>query len=142
MNMYQYVAVSNPSMAKAICHKYGYQLSNVKNPKDLGVCLEQLVNQEGESALKDIILNHPDRELIIEMCGKESVGFMGADGSNSKSCNCGCGGSCKQAAGAYAGYVNFTGKQDENVGRIASSSNNAIIAAAFLLGIALLATKM
>jgi hypothetical protein len=60
-------------MAKAICHKYGYKISGVQSKNDLGLVLEQLVAKEGEPALKDIVHNHPDRDIIIEFEGKDKV---------------------------------------------------------------------
>ena len=141
MNLYTYVAESNPSMAKAICHKYGYKLSGVQSKSDLGVCLEQLVAKEGEPALQDIVNNHPDKDLILEMYQPEMK--VGADGYLSHSgggCNCGC---QHKREKQYDQFVNYIG--EESVARTTSMNNQTnsfILASAFLLGAAILAKKL
>jgi len=147
MNLYCYVANHNPSMAKAICHKYGYKISGVKTKDDLGVVLEQLVAKEGEPALKDIVHNHPDRDIIIEFEGKDkaesSLSFNGVStcprcARSGESCVC-----KKQ----YANYVNYIGednqvqtKQTTNASLV-SQTNTFLLASAFLLGVAIISRK-
>lgn len=134
-NMYSYVAACNPNMAKAICHKYGYQIVNVKTPKDLGVCLEQVVAQEGETALKDIVRNHPDKEIIMEVCASEN--FVGADGTQSREEEM-----KKIRNEAYNSYLNFAGEDIARKQSATSQTNTFLLASAFLMGIAIIATKM
>lgn len=148
MNLYTYVANNNPSMAKAICHKYGYKISGVQTKDDLGVVLEQLVSKEGEPALKDIVLNHPDRDIIIEFENKDKVesgiNFQGNPSTcprcarSMESCLC-----KKQ----YANYVNYIGedrdiqpKQTQNASLV-SQTNTFLLASAFLLGVAIISRK-
>jgi hypothetical protein len=148
MNLYTYVANNNPTMAKAICHKYGYKISGVQSKNDLGVVLEQLVSKEGEPALKDIVLNHPDREIIIEFNEQErkdnNVNYMGNPtccprcGRTPQSCV------CKQS---YANYMNYIGEdKDVNVKptrneNLVSQTNTFLLASAFLLGVAIISRK-
>ncbi len=147
MNLYCYVANNNPSMAKAICHKYGYKISGVQTKDDLGVVLEQLVAKEGEPALKDIVHNHPDRDIIIEFEGKDkaesSLSFNGV--SNCPRCaRSGESCVCKKQ---YANYVNYIGednqvqtKQTTNASLV-SQTNTFLLASAFLLGVAIISRK-
>lgn len=148
MTMYNYIAETNPSMAKAVCHKYGYGLSNCRTKKDLGVCLQQLVASEGESALNDIVLNHPDRDIILELNSKNNSS-LSADGCG-KHCNCK---ECRSVGvGAYKDYVAFNGdevpqenKQPSSVHNntaLVSQTNTFLLASAFLLGIAIIAKKI
>ena len=67
MNVYQYIAESNPHFAKGILHKYGYHATNIRTNKDLGECLKKLVSVEGEGAFNEIMDKHPDKEVIMEM---------------------------------------------------------------------------
>lgn len=143
MNIYTYVAESNPSMAKAICHKYGYKLSGVQSKKDLGICLEQLVAKEGEPALQDVVNNHPDKDLIIEMSQSETkIGMDGFVTSTTKR-GCGCNCNCNCGKVKYDNFVNYIGEESQM--RTVSSinqTNSIIIASAFLLGAAILAKKL
>ncbi len=133
--MYHYIAQNNPSMAKAICHKYGYEIVNVKKPADLGICLEQVVSKEGEPALKDIVLNHPDRDLILEVAANEN--FVGIDGSASKNES-----KCDKCKSSYNEYMNFVGEEKAARQSASAQTNTYLLASAFLLGIAIIATKM
>jgi hypothetical protein len=142
MNIYTYVAQCNPSMAKAICHKYGYKLTGVQSKSDLGVCLEQLVAKEGESALNDIVNNHPDRDLIIEMSGVETkhLNMEGFSNYTGGRCNCGCNNKPNKK---YDEFVNYIG--EESIARTSlmnNQTNSVIIASAFLLGVAILSKKL
>lgn len=148
MNLYTYVANNNPSMAKAICHKYGYKITGVQSKDDLGVVLEQLVSKEGEPALKDIVLNHPDRDIIIEFNDRDkqesNINYMGNPnycprcGRTPQSCT------CKQQ---YSNYVNYIGEdKDVNVKQtrnenLVSQTNTFLLASAFLLGVAIISRK-
>lgn len=144
MNIYTYVANSNPSMAKAICHKYGYKISGVQSKDDLGVCLEQLVAKEGEVALVDIVNNHPDKDLIIEITDKQkpvvkesSLGFYGSEQYQ-----------LREQKRQYADFMNFMGeenkvKETQSVSNnIMAQTNTFLLASAFLLGVAIISRKM
>lgn len=77
MRMYEYVAMSNPRGAKALIESFGYR---VVNPRTMGQNLRMLVSQEGEEALREIAKMHPDKDLILEVCGSGKESFMGVDG--------------------------------------------------------------
>lgn len=86
VNIFEYIAQSDPYAAKAICGKYGYELQNVQSNSDLAVCLSQLVAEVGEPAMRDILSQHPDKDVILE-----------AFSSGSPSADCGCKKSKKDA---------------------------------------------
>ena len=65
--VYDYIASSNPFLAKRICEELGYK---VTNPNTMGENLAYIVDQQGESALYKIMEHHPDKEIILEMFGK------------------------------------------------------------------------
>lgn len=69
MDVYSYVASSNPQKSRDIINSFGYK---VNNPKDMGGNLRTLVASEGESALKEVLNNHPDKDVILEMFQKKS----------------------------------------------------------------------
>ena len=83
MTIYEYIARNNPAGAKRTIESFGYR---VVNPKSMGDNLRMLVAQEGEPALKAVVDLHPDKDLILEVYGKEDCGFkdkdnfLGADG--------------------------------------------------------------
>jgi hypothetical protein len=66
MTVYEYIAESNPAIALGIIEQLGYQHTG----GTLGNSLKEMVSKEGEPALKLILANHPDRDIIIEMFGK------------------------------------------------------------------------
>lgn len=80
MDIYEYIASSNPQQAERILQQFGYQAVNIESAVDLGQCLEDLVAQEGDAALTEIAGAHPDKELILEKF---------ANGSKSNGNGCG-----------------------------------------------------
>lgn len=90
MSVYQYVAENNPMVAERIIDSFGYTIA--KTP-DMG--LSQLVANVGEPALKKVMENHPDKEIILEMFSNES--------NDKKSCG------CKSCTSMHDNYLNATG---------------------------------
>ena len=102
MDIYTYVASSNPYQAKAIIHKYGYSAKNVKDNGDLGICLKKVVAYEGENAFNDVLDSHPDKNVLIEKFSsdnKKEANFSNANG-------CGCKSHDMQ-------YMNFVGNDNQ-----------------------------
>lgn len=64
MNVYLYIAESNPDAAYQICQKYGY--FDLRSINDLSDCLRLIVAQNGEVAFNEIMQLHPDRQVIID----------------------------------------------------------------------------
>ena len=96
MNVYEYVAESNPQIAEQIMNSFNY---DVINAPDMG--LGQLVDKVGEPALQKVMENHPDKNIILEMFSKTD--------DNKESCSCD---SCKnknQKNNEYLSYLNATG---------------------------------
>lgn len=136
MNLYKYVAHANPQGAKAICHKFGYRVANVKTKDDLAECLRELVATEGEQALKEVLENHPDKEIILELYENKKVdSFLNADGTGSmKHSNCNCKSCTCKNGGERDNYLNADASQN----RLANQTNVIIIASALFLAVALL----
>ena len=63
MNVFKYVAESNPNGAVQIIISFGY---DVINTSDLGKSLSELVAEVGEPAFKKVMDNHPDKDVILE----------------------------------------------------------------------------
>lgn len=127
MNVYQYISQTNPYVAKAICHNFGYKLSNVNDNKDLGVCLEQVVSNEGEDALRQIMANHPDKDLLLELFAKQE--YVNMTGNEQVSC------SCKH----MERYANFDGAASEvRESRTSSQANTFLMASALILAVAII----
>lgn len=137
MNVYQYIAESNPHFAKGILHKYGYHATNIRNNKDLGECLKKLVSREGEGAFNEIMDKHPDKEVIMEMFAPKKEVYSNMDGAtaekrNCSSCNCP---SCQNQGRNQNHYMNFDGGSKSNTTEI------TILAGAVIIAIALLSKK-
>ena len=64
MNIYEYIARSNPRGARMVIQEFGYRITDNKK---MGDNLRMLVAQEGEPALREIAKLHPDRDLILEV---------------------------------------------------------------------------
>lgn len=128
--MYGYVAENDPNMARAICHKYGYRIQGVQTKADLGVVLEQLVAKEGESALRDIVKNHPDRDLIVEV---ETGGNIETPIKKLPSES--------ERSVTYADFMNYIGEEKGQRTNTVSQTNTFLLASAFLLGVAIITAK-
>jgi hypothetical protein len=131
MDIYTYVASSNPYQAKAILHKYGYSIKNAQTSVDIGKCLKDLVLYEGEDALYDILDNHPDKGIILER-------YQVKD--NKGECKVGsC--SCAKCISKEIQYMNFSGKDEEKSGRSIREVSIFILASALLLASAIIVKK-
>ena len=133
MDLFTYVASSNPYQAKAILHKYGYSIVDAKDEKDLGICLKKLVAYEGEKALNDILDSHPDKGVILEKYSTDKK-------SDSKNCDGGsC--SCQSCRMKELQYMNFSGNQDNQNNRSVKEVGIFVISAALLLAAAIIVKK-
>ncbi len=120
MNVFKYVAESNPNGAVQIINSFGY---DVKNTSDLGKSLSELVAEVGEPAFKKVMDNHPDKDVILELYGSDNT-----KDKEEKSCGCD---SCqnKHKNTEHLNYLNATGNgtfADEKSG--SSSTNTHLLA--------------
>lgn len=131
MDLYTYIASSNPYQAKAILHKYGYSIKDVRTESDLGSCLKQLVAYEGEDAFNDVLENHPDKNVLLEKSLLEKKqDYKNFDGDKHH-CNCGCN---------DRRYMNFGG-DNTNAIKPTNQVGIFIIASALLLATAIIVKK-
>jgi hypothetical protein len=132
MDIYTYVATSNPYQAKSILHKYGYSAKDVQTENDLGYCLRKLVAYEGEPAFTDILSSHPDKEVLIEK-------YVSENKSNTNNEYKNCSGDCGCSKRAENHYMNFSGAEASS-----KSSNQVsvfILVSALLLATAIIVKK-
>lgn len=127
MDIYTYVATCNPYQAKSILHKWGYSAKNIKSDNDLGVCLRQLVANEGEDAFIDILESHPDKGVIVEKYAIEKK-----DDYKNHSGSCGCNYAMERH------YMNFNGQNDNKQSSVTKETNVFILAAALMLAAAII----
>lgn len=128
MDIFTYVAASNPYQAKSLLHKYGYSATNIKDANDLGVCLKKLVSQEGEGAFADIVECHPDKGVILEMYLPKKEEYKNCSGD----CGCGCG--CRNREQ----YKNASGDTEVKSASSTNQTSVFILAAALLLAAAII----
>jgi hypothetical protein len=130
VNMYTYVAASNPYFAKSLAHKYGYEFDKDQR---LDTVLQQVVSYEGEPALMEIIENHPDKELFIEYYNKKSGESNRVD-KQDKNVN------------EMSQYMNFTGQivaaqQTAENRRLTNETSIMVLAGAVLIAFAIITKK-
>lgn len=87
MDIFDYIALSNPTGCAAVCRKYGFE-PQAQDEAELADCLTQLVQEVGEPALSDLVLLHPDRELILEQ--QTVIRAVGATGESTYQPQCNC----------------------------------------------------
>jgi hypothetical protein len=129
VNIYTYMAASNPYFAKALAHKYGYEFDKDQR---LDTVLQQLVSYEGEPALMEIIENHPDKDLFKEYFDKKFP-------ENKKE-------EKREGFGEMAAYMNFTGQiaaaqQTAENKRLTSETSLMVLAGAILIAFAIITKK-
>jgi hypothetical protein len=124
MDVYKYVAESNPILTQGIIESFGYEHANTP---DMG--LSQLVAKEGEPALKKIMDNHPDKNIILEL-------FSNTD----TNCNCN---SRKNESFLNVNGSNEVAKEKENSSSnvIAQQTNVMILVSALFIFTALMIKK-
>jgi hypothetical protein len=129
VNMYGYVAASNPYFAKSLLHKYGYV---VDKEQPLGMALQQLVAYEGEPALMEIVENNPDKELFMEYFDKKFP---------RKKEDCGC----EKESVKLIDYMNFSGQmqaaQVADNKKITTETSLIVLASAVLIAFAIILKK-
>lgn len=141
MNVFKYVAESNPNGAVQIINSFGY---DVTSKSDLGKSLSELVAEVGEPAFKKVMDNHPDKDVILELYASEDV--------KHKDKECGCD-SCKNRTmmSDHLQYLNVTGSgkfADEksststtNTHLLANQTNVILVVSALFIATALILKK-
>lgn len=127
VNIYAYIAASNPYFAKSLAHKYGYEFDK---DQSLSTVLQQLVSYEGEPALMEMIDNHPDKELFMEYFEKKYTKKEEKP----------------DAVKEIAQYMNFTGqieaaKQTAENRRLTQETSLMVLAGAVLIAFAIISKK-
>lgn len=127
VNIYSYVAASNPYFVKCLAHKYGYTFDKSQR---LGSVLEQLVAMEGEPVLMEIIENNPDKELFYDYFQKK---FPKKEEDK------------KESTPSFMEYMNFSGAQSamtlaENK-RITTETSIMVLAGSVIIALAILTTN-
>ena len=137
MNVYEYVADSNPRVAEQIMNSFNYDAINCP---DMG--LSQLVDKVGEPALQKVMENHPDKDIILEMFSKK-------DNSNGESCGCDSCQNKNRNNGEHLNYLNATGNgvvapapatpaNDSNTHLLANQTNVILVVSALFIATALI----
>lgn len=126
MNVYQYIAYSSPDAANELCNKYGY--FQINSFEELADCLQSIVARKGESAFKDIMELHPDKDVVLELFEKKieakpepPVQIM--EHKRERDCSC---------------MMNADGSQNQG---IASQTNLMILVAAMIVSISIISMK-
>lgn len=124
VDMYEYFASSNPFLAKKIIESFGYQITN----RNMGQNLRTLVANEGEPALKAILDQHPDKDIILEVFGNSKS-------EESKKCSC----SKSNSDDNYVKYMYASGQTEAKT--LGMQTNTMLLASALILAVAIIAKK-
>lgn len=130
MNVYQYIAYSNPDAANQLCNKYGY--FQIQSEEELAYCLQSIVARKGESAFKEIMELHPDKDVVLELFEKklpepEPVTVRPImEQERRRDCSC---------------MLNADGTQSQQGQNIVSQTNLMILAAAMIVSISIISMK-
>jgi hypothetical protein len=130
MNVYQYIAYSNTDAANELCKKHGYY--QIQSYDELADCLQSIVAIKGESALKEIMELHPEKEVVIELFMKEpeplTPPIQIMEQKRERDCSC---------------MLNADGVQNQNnqVAGMASQTNLMILVAAIIVSISVISMK-
>jgi hypothetical protein len=69
-NRIEYIVYHNPGEASRVLDKYGYETPRKK--EDLATAMKQLVRKKGEPVIKELMLIHPERKLMLQATGHSS----------------------------------------------------------------------
>ena len=127
MNVFQNIAYSNSDSALKICNKYGYY--QIQSEEELANCLQNIVAVKGESALKEIMEIHPDKDVIIELFETKQEKKEPMETENKKECSC--------MANADGNAI----ANQSGVSGIASQTNLLILVAAIIVSISIISMK-
>lgn len=133
ISVYEYIAANDPYGAKSICNKYSYQMANVQTTADVATCLEQLVAQEGESAFRDVMALHPDKDILLELGGSQQ-----SQTSTQKSTD----GGCKGCSGKSSSVQAAIQAAQQNTGYTMHQGNTFLFAGVLILAVAIVATSL
>ena len=140
MNIYEYIARSNPRGARMVIQEFGYRITDNKK---MGDNLRMLVAQEGEPALREIAKLHPDKDLILEV-------FNGNKEENKEVKPCGCSDKSEKrenflgADATLSSAVLANNQQQNNASdstKLAMQTNAMIIGATIIIAVALIVNK-
>jgi hypothetical protein len=142
MNVFKYVAESNPNGAVQIINSFGYDITS---KSDLGKSLSELVAEVGEPAFIKVMDNHPDKDVILELYASENT-----KDNDKKECGCD---SCRNRTMMtdHLQYLNVTGSgkfADEkssgsttNTHLLANQTNVILVVSALFIATALILKK-
>lgn len=69
-NKIDYIVYHNPAEASKLLDKYGYEAP--KKREELATAMKQLIRKKGEPAIKELMLIHPERDLLLQCTGHNS----------------------------------------------------------------------
>lgn len=124
MDVFDYLSYSEKNLEQVIqfCNKFGYY---PKNEQELTSCLQNIVAVEGESAFKELMEMHPDKEVILELFEKKVEEKPIMERERNRDCSC-----MMNADGGTASNQNF-----------ASQTNLIILVSAMIVSIAIISMK-
>jgi hypothetical protein len=126
MDLYQYIAQNNPDGAIFVCRKYGYG-ANVNSVEELAYCCRNMVAAEGEAALVDLLKNHPDKEILLELFSQKKKDSTELEQTTNQN--------------QYSPNQNMNATGSDNAGNLVNMTNTYILASAIIIAFAIFSIK-
>ena len=135
ITLQELIAVNNPSKAKALVVKYGF--NPARSTDDLIYKLFRITKENKEEGLKDLANIHPHRDLLLWDSGENKSSYDGGE-PMSNSCGCSshsnCNGDTKCSACSEAKsnmvvddvYVDIQGTKSQSPIKLSTISNKAV----------------
>lgn len=106
-------------------------MQNVQTTDDVATCLEILVAQEGESAFRDIMALHPDKDIIVELGGSQQASTTQKESG------------CKDCGGKKDSNIQAAIQAaQQNTGFTMHQGNTFLFAGVLILAVAIVATSL
>lgn len=77
-NVFDYIAESNVNKAQALCDQHGEPADNID---DISQSLQEIASSN-EDGLTEVMKLHPDKNVLVEMFGKQNKKFSNATGNS------------------------------------------------------------
>ncbi len=125
--VYYYIADSNPDDAvHLLTSKYNYRIDDNFTVEEIAQSLQDIVNTDGEMALRDVMNIHPDKAVILELNSS-------AEGNSSSASNA----TTAMPSVPSLQMYQSRGEAKYERGFLNSPTNVLIVAALILAGVAL-----
>ncbi len=80
-NKIDYIVYHNADAVSNLLEQYGFEVP--ENPKHLAEAIKELARKKGRKVIKELLLLHPDKDIILKLNLPKEDGFCGACSNDS-----------------------------------------------------------